>query len=485
MGISEKENIFSSPHYRLCFAVVALFFLLPLAAFANARITEVMYDLSGSDSGREWIEVQNTGSATLDISDWKFFENNTNHGITLVSGGAIPPGGYAVIADNSAKFLADWPSFSGVLYDSAFSLSQSGELLIVRDAALADIDTLTYDVSLGAAGDGMSLQKGNSAWSAGTPTPGNSFTAGSQSSPQTSPPAQTNNTSSEEPQKTSPSASFETKTIFADAGADRTVFVGADSIFEARAIGLTGEPIENARFVWTFGNGGRKEGKSVLYNFAYPGTYAVVLDVSSGPYSASDRAIIDAIPALISLNEVTDAYVGIENKSDVELDLGGWILATDTARFTFPSHTIVLPHEEVRVAHAATGLTPANAYALSLLYPNGVFAASYQSPLIVGRQNTASSGSATTRPQASVPPPTSVPTPPGTVDAKTVESQNLIAAPLAALDPETADTETNFSPPFFGWMMALVAVIGIAIGGVFFVRKGTRSGYAIQEVKDT
>lgn len=484
MGMSEKENIFSSPQYRLCFAVAVLFFLLPLSAFANARITEVMYDLPGSDSGREWIEVENTGSATLDISDWNFFENNTNHGITLVSGGAIPPGGYAVIADNSAKFLADWPSFSGALYDSAFSLSQNGELLILRDSTLADIDTLTYDPSLGAAGDGMSLQKGNSAWSAGTPTPGNLFTGG-QSPPQTPPSAQTNNSSSEEEQKTSNTAPFTTKTIFADAGADHTVFVGADSIFEARAIGLTGEPIENARFVWTFGNGGRKEGKSVFYNFAYPGVYAVVLDVSSGPYSASDRAIVEAIPALISLNAVTDAYVAIENQSDVELDLGGWILATDTSRFTFPSHTIVLPHEEVRIAHAATGLTPENAYALSLLYPNGVFAASYQSPLIVGRRNTTSSGSVTTRPQTSVPPPTSVSVPSAMADAKTDESQNLIAAPLAAIGPKTVNAETNFSPPFFGWMAALVAVVGTAIGGVFFLRKGTRSGYAIQEVKDT
>src|SRR3989344_3640554 len=61
-----------------------------------------------------------------------------------------------------------------------------------------------------------------------------------------------------------------TKSITVDAGADRTAFVGADSVFEARVSGATGEPISNARVVWTFGNGEYKEGQKVLYNFSYP-----------------------------------------------------------------------------------------------------------------------------------------------------------------------------------------------------------------------
>ena len=41
--------------------------LSPCAAFAQVVFTEVMYDLpSGSDSGREWVEVFNAGAAPVD-----------------------------------------------------------------------------------------------------------------------------------------------------------------------------------------------------------------------------------------------------------------------------------------------------------------------------------------------------------------------------------------------------------------------------------
>ena len=73
-------------------------------------ISEIMYDPSGADIGREWVEVYNDTSSSIVLSSWKFLESGTNHGITIYQGGdSIPASGYAVIADNAVKFLADFP----------------------------------------------------------------------------------------------------------------------------------------------------------------------------------------------------------------------------------------------------------------------------------------------------------------------------------------------------------------------------------------
>ncbi len=49
------------------------------AAFAEVVISEIMYDVSGSDTDREWVEVYNNSSSAVDFTSWKLFEANTNH----------------------------------------------------------------------------------------------------------------------------------------------------------------------------------------------------------------------------------------------------------------------------------------------------------------------------------------------------------------------------------------------------------------------
>lgn len=87
--------------------VVLSLLALPIVARAQLAITEIMYDVPGSDSGREWIEVQNTGAASIALSEWKLFEANTNHGLTTDGSDTLAPGSFAIIADDPAKFRTD------------------------------------------------------------------------------------------------------------------------------------------------------------------------------------------------------------------------------------------------------------------------------------------------------------------------------------------------------------------------------------------
>ncbi len=131
-----------------------------------------MYDVPGADTGREWIEIQNTGSTAVTVSGWKLFEGGVNHKILAVKNSTLAPGAYGVIADTPEKFSADWPGFSGTLFESSFSLKNTGESLVVRDASSTDIASITYDPGLGAGGDGNTLNLIAGAWVLRQASPG-------------------------------------------------------------------------------------------------------------------------------------------------------------------------------------------------------------------------------------------------------------------------------------------------------------------------
>ena len=54
-------------------AVLGGSFIIPSVSFAGAAISEIMYDLPGADTGREWVEVQNTSSEEVSFLKWKLF----------------------------------------------------------------------------------------------------------------------------------------------------------------------------------------------------------------------------------------------------------------------------------------------------------------------------------------------------------------------------------------------------------------------------
>lgn len=150
-----------------------LFALAPVLALAQVKITEVMYDAPGADDGREWIEITNTGSSEVNIGKYKLLESGTHHGLNLVSGSALlGAGSSAVIAADATKFIADYPSYSGALFDSAFSLSNAGESLEIEDASTSPLDSIFYAAQAGANGEGGSLHLEGSTFAAAMPNPG-------------------------------------------------------------------------------------------------------------------------------------------------------------------------------------------------------------------------------------------------------------------------------------------------------------------------
>lgn len=133
------------------------FFLISTLAFIASFFISIAVFSANNDiiineigafptSTHEWIEVWNKGTEPVDLAGWKFWENNTNHGLTATTTGSIvAPGEYAAISQNSAVFLLDHLGFGGSIFDSSWgSLSETGEEIGLKDAQENFVEQFAY-----------------------------------------------------------------------------------------------------------------------------------------------------------------------------------------------------------------------------------------------------------------------------------------------------------------------------------------------------
>lgn len=346
---------------------VAAGLCLPSTVLGALVITEVMYDVPGTDTGREWIEVQNIGAEPVDLSAWKLFEANVAHKIAAVGPAIIPAGSFAVIADVPDKFIADTSGFSGLLFDSAFSLSGTGEPLSLRDPAGVGGEAVAYDPSIGAAGDGLSLQRTESAWIAAAPTPGSKTTAtesnhapdeeseevaGSSAGTASSKGAVSAHASQADANTASDAAD-----LLVTSGRPRLGFVGVPLSFEAKLkSSKTAKSIDELDHFWSMGDGTVRAGRQVWHTYLYPGEYTVVLNSGASASRAVSKVAVRIIEPKVSIREANPEFIEIQNEAEYELNVGGWIVETKGVRFAIGDDTLVAPHGSLRLPSLVTHL---------------------------------------------------------------------------------------------------------------------------------
>ncbi len=263
--------------------------------YAQVVIDEIMYDVSGSDSGREWIEVINIGHDAFDFTKWKVFENEKNHAIKSFKGTEIlSPNTIAVIADDPQKFLADHPDYPGILFESAFSLSNEGEMLGLKDSSLHLAHEITYAKNAGANGDGNSFQKIVGTWYAAAPTPGEQ-NAATALNPATEPVVKTSITVAISGNRVAGSPLTFTPTVSAD----------------------NGPALTTGKITWNFGDGNTKTAPiadAVLHAYQFPGTYALVAIYEGAKQEVAIE--IDPVPApLVEKVTVPEKVLALQTAS--------------------------------------------------------------------------------------------------------------------------------------------------------------------------
>jgi len=375
--------------------ILVVLFLIPKMVFGNVVINEIMYDLPGPDGidsqhthSREWIEIKNISTDEVDLKNWKF-NDGSNHILNEPpkNGGQgsliIPPGEYAILSDMADIFLQDHPGFSGTVIDTVMNLGQQKDttyILKILDPENAPIDVVSYNISLGANGNGRSLQRENpngTTWGSGNPTPG-----------------ALNNISPEEPTSTSEESTPEqpepplmptgtNNPPIADAGDNIIGFVNQEIEFDGTQ---SSDPDnDELAYAWNMGDGKLIEKPEFSYKYMYPGTYLVTLMVYDGQYYVLDTITVKIQAGQITINEFlpspdgTDEeneWIEIYNDSGEIVNISDWQLddaTSGSAAFMFPENTLIAPKSYLVFSRQITGIALNNDKdSVRLLLPEGV-----------------------------------------------------------------------------------------------------------------
>ncbi len=124
-----------------------LYLSLPTRASSpTLLISEVLYDPLGAEPDEEWIELYNSASSPIEMTDWTISDNMSTDVISPTV--TIPVGGCLVIAA-SEDFYTSYPGFTGDIVFVADGrigngLSNSGDRLLLKDGEGTVIDQMSY-----------------------------------------------------------------------------------------------------------------------------------------------------------------------------------------------------------------------------------------------------------------------------------------------------------------------------------------------------
>lgn len=93
----------------------------------TVTISEINYNSSSSLNTGDWIELHNYGTKAMDISGWRFRDEEDQHTFTFPTGTVLAPGAYLVLVEDTQKFNSFYPGVLNKLGPLGFNLSNGGE----------------------------------------------------------------------------------------------------------------------------------------------------------------------------------------------------------------------------------------------------------------------------------------------------------------------------------------------------------------------
>lgn len=360
----------------IVYAVVFISMYSPVLAHGQIKISEIMYDPLGSDTKTEWIEVYNEGDTVVDLSTYFLLENNTNHKLVEQREKTLASHGYAIIVNSVPEVLANYPDFDGVIFDSTFSLVNTGETIAITNQNKVIEDEFTYASDMGGNNTGHSLQITNGVVITATPTFGfenkteseviesdeEEDIAGDSTSNTSS--TSSSGTISTHTEQTNTST-YTPTTFKIGAGRNRLVSIHTPIEF----IGTISKSETRAKYIWNFGDFDTRTGKKVKHIYHYAGIYEVVLNASSKDADAVSRTRVVAIEPQLSFIQHTDSHTfEIINSDTKEINIGGFILIYENGEFIIPQDTIVSSKSTRVIADFNLGLFKRVSYPDGTLY---------------------------------------------------------------------------------------------------------------------
>ncbi|MFN3596293.1 MAG: lamin tail domain-containing protein [Rubricoccaceae bacterium] len=130
-------------------------------------VNEFLYAEPPEGSPGEWVELYNRSERTFDLADFTLNDDSGPDEPITSRRVLVPPGGYAVVVQNGARFSAAFPDVPHVAQAAWSALNNAGDAIVLRYGG-ALIDSLRYAPSWG--GAGRSLERRDPAGPSGVPS---------------------------------------------------------------------------------------------------------------------------------------------------------------------------------------------------------------------------------------------------------------------------------------------------------------------------
>ena len=358
-------------------AFLASIILAPLPLHAEVVINEVAWMGTEASANAEWMELWNSGQTSIDLTGWKLEASNGSPSITLT--GSIAAQGFFLLERSSD---ASVPSRTAdQIYTGA--LSNSGATLVLTDAGGTLVDQVaggTNWASIG--GDNVTKQTAQrtvSGWKTAVGTPSVSNEGVAETLP------------TEDPQEAESVTASSTPTSVGGGGPPeylpipqlrlmvrmgKTAVVEAETAFSVSVYDAQARRRDDAEIAWSFGDGMRRTGASVLHQFYAPGEYVVVVRATTPDGGdVSREMIVTAVESVLKITAVTPKGITIFNPSTQSVDVSWWRLHVGDRDFKLPEYTQILGGHSITFASQVTGLVTLSS--AELRYPGGEIAAAY------------------------------------------------------------------------------------------------------------
>lgn len=253
---------------------------------------------------------------------------------------------------------------------------------------------------------------------------------------------------------------------------DRTVSSGADIPFTAVVYDGKSNKRGDAVVTWSFGDGMRRTGASVLHAYYNPGEYAVIVHVvTSDGGDALEEMVVTVKDASIKIASVSSRGITLANNDSRALDLSLWRLSMGGQEFKIPEDTQILAGRTVLFPSQVIKLPIADS--ASLLYPSGEIATTYPLVATVSEKTTLqqpSSGIVSYKKVSEVEP---IPGARANIQAY----EEAVSAPVATT--ELAAAGATLPPPSLSsritdifkspWTLGFLGVLALAGGAFIFL----------------
>lgn len=361
--------------------LIGALFLSPSILFAQASFLEIMFDPPSSDTGREWVLIQNVGEIDIPVKELFLYEEGVKHKVSAATSSlgvisqVIGPNEKGVIADNPSKFLLDYPNYQGAIFDSVFSLKNTGEILRLMWKEVV-VDEFTPPSPFAETGDGKIWQKQGGQWSTASSELGG-VTLTSTSDPEVQ-------NVSEQASESNGAKGDDVGVwieqpmpkILVRASAPGVQTAGVASTFQAYSSIKGKELTDGVRYYWNFGNGAVQEGVSVAYAYPIVGKYAVSVTAASDKLSSTHYQTIEVLkPALSFLEKVPGqrGWIVLKNNENTFVEISGYLLRSSQGQYALPPGTFLAPYGRMGITSQQVGFTIDES--LEIHYPNGEFLA--------------------------------------------------------------------------------------------------------------